>query len=134
MIIIVDFNSLFNQSNWLTINSYGFTPESHGVKKKATPKTIFGIKKKIREVTHIYNNQPLIGKIMTEEERKRLALKRKNKKFFDVYRKSITGVAAGDKEMKILAESIDSKFINERTGAAVSKEELELMKKMLSKR
>jgi len=71
---------------------------------------------------------------MTEEERKRLALKRKNKKFFDDYRKSITGVAAGDKEMKILAESIDSKFINERTGAAVSKEELELMKKMLSKR
>ena len=71
---------------------------------------------------------------MTEEERKRLALKRKNKKFFDDYRKSITGVAAGEKEMKILAESIDSKFINERTGAAVSKEELELMKKMLSKR
>ena len=134
MIIIVDFNSLFNQSNWLTINSYGFTPESHGVKKKANPKTIFGIKKKIREVTHIYNNQPLIGKIMTEEERKRLALKRKNKKFFDDYRKSITGVAAGDKEMKILAESIDSKFINERTGAAVSEEELKMMKKMLSKR
>ena len=71
---------------------------------------------------------------MTEEERKRLALKRKNKKFFDDYRKSITGVAAVDKEKKILAESIDSKFINERTGAAVSKEELELMKKMLSKR
>ena len=134
MIIIVNFNSLFNQSNWLTINSYGFTPESHGVKKKATPKTIFGIKNKIREVTHIYNNQPLIGKIMTEEERKRLALKRKNKKFFDDYRKSITGVAAGEKEMKILAESIDSKFINERTGAAVSEEELKMMKKMLSKR
>ena len=134
MIIIVNFNSLFNQSNWLTINSYGFAPESHGVKKKATPKTIFGIKKKIREVTHTYNNQPLIGKIMTEEERKRLALKRKNKKFFDDYRKSITGVAAGEKEMKILAESIDSKFINERTGAAVSEEELKMMKKMLSKR
>ena len=71
---------------------------------------------------------------MTEEERKRLALKRKNKKFFDDYRKSITGVAAGEKEMKILAESIDSKFINERTGAAVSEEELKMMKKMLSKR
>ena len=71
---------------------------------------------------------------MTEEERKRLALKRKNKKFFDDYRKSITGVAAGEKEMKILAESIDSKFINERTGAAVSEEELKMMKKMLRKR
>ena len=68
---------------------------------------------------------------MTEEERKRLALKRKNKKFFDDYRKSITGVAAGEKEMKILAESIDSKFINERTGAAVSEEELKLMKKLM---
>jgi len=41
------------------------------VKKKATPKTIFGIKNKIREVTHTYNNQPLIGKIMTEEETKK---------------------------------------------------------------
>ena len=88
MIIIVDFNSLFNQSNWLTINSYVFTLESHGVKKKANPKTIFGIKKKIREVTHIYNNQPLIGKIMTEEERKRLALKRKNKKFLMIIKKA----------------------------------------------
>jgi len=101
------------------------------VKKKATPKTIFGIKKKIREVTHTYNNQPLIGKIMTEEERKRLALEKKNKEFFNKYRKSITGVAAGEKEMEILAESIDSKFINERTGAAVSEEELKLMKKLM---
>ncbi len=80
---------------------------------------------------------------MTEEERKRLALakkkkqaelKAKNDQFFNEYRKSITGVAAGDKEMKFLAENIDSKFINERTGAAVSEEELELMKKMLKNR
>ena len=78
---------------------------------------------------------------MTEEERKRLALKRKNKKFFDDYRKSITGVAAGEKEMEILTKSIpdttkeiDLKFIAERTGAAVSEEELKMMKKMLSKR
>mgnify|MGYP006084216631 FL=1 len=34
------------------------------MKKKATPKTIFGIKNKFREVTHTYNNQPLIGKII----------------------------------------------------------------------
>ena len=58
-------------------------------------------------------------------------MKAKNQQFFNEYRKSITGVAAGDKEMKILAESIDSKFINERTGAAVSEKELELMKKLM---
>jgi len=71
---------------------------------------------------------------MTEEERKRLALEKKNKKFFNDYRKEITGVAAGDKEMKFLAENIDSKFIAERTGAAVSEEELAMMKKMLKNR
>ena len=49
----------------------------------------------------------------------------------------MTGVAAGDKEMEMLeksiptAESIDSKFINERTGAAVSEEELEMLKKLM---
>jgi len=106
------------------------------VKKKATPKTIFGIKNKFREVTHIYNNQPLIGKIMTEEERKRLALEKKNKEFFNKYRKSITGVAAGDKEMEILAKSIptadlDAKFIAERTGGAVTEEELKMLKKLM---
>ena len=36
--------------------------------------------------------------------------------------------------MKILAESIDSKFINERTGAAVSEEELEMIKKLMPNR
>ncbi len=71
---------------------------------------------------------------MTEEERKRLALKKKNKEFFNDYRKEITGVAAGGKEMKFLAENIDSKFIAERTGAAVSEEELAMMKKMLKNR
>ena len=83
-----------------------FGSESPGGEEKATPKLYLDYKKKTREVTHIYNNQPLIGKIMTEEERKRLALKRKNKKFFDDYRKGITGVAAGEKEMEILTKSI----------------------------
>ena len=131
MIIIVDFNSLFNQSNWLTINSYGFTPESHGVKKKATPKTIFGIKKKIREVTHTYNNQPLIEKIMTREEMlKKLAEMNKN----------IKGTAS-DKDMDLMRKSIpdttkeiDLKFIAERTGAAVSEEELLKLKALLGKK
>tara|TARA_R110002110_G_scaffold5566_1_gene28677 strand:+ start:167 stop:520 length:354 start_codon:yes stop_codon:yes gene_type:complete len=117
------------------------------VKKKANPKTIFGIKKKIREVTHIYNNQPLIGKIMTEEERKRLALKRKNKKFFDDYKKSITGVAAGEKEMEILTKSIPNltqkkdtsekgtmaDFVS-KMGGSVSEEELKRIKALISKR
>ena len=72
---------------------------------------------------------------MTEEERKRLALKRKNKKFFDDYRKSITGVAS-DKEIAMLEKSIpkaeiDAKFIAERTGGAVSEEELEMLKKLM---
>ncbi len=73
---------------------------------------------------------------MTEEERKRLALKKKNKEFFNKYRKSITGVAAGEKEIEMLTKSIptadlDAKFIAERTGGAVSEEELELIKKLM---
>ena len=78
---------------------------------------------------------------MTEEERKRLALKKKqaelkakNQQFFNEYRKSITGVAAGEKEMKILAESIDSKFINERTGAAVSHRRIKINEKINANR
>ncbi len=73
---------------------------------------------------------------MTEEERKRLALEKKNKEFFNKYRKGITGVAAGEKEIEMLTKSIptadlDAKFIAERTGGAVSEEELELIKKLM---
>ena len=76
---------------------------------------------------------------MTEEERKRLALEKKNKEFFNKYRKGITGVAAGEKEIEMLTKSIsgadlDEKFIAEKIGGAVSEEELKLIKKLLPKR
>ena len=83
---------------------------------------------------------------MTEEERKRLAKKKRqaefkaeNNKFFNEYRKGITGVAAGEKEIEMLTKSIptadlDAKFIAERTGGAVSEEELELIKKLMPNR
>ena len=72
-----------------------------------------------------------------ELKKKQAELKAKNQQFFNKYRKSITGVAAGDKEMEILAKSIptaelDEKFIAERTGGAVSEEELKMLKKLMS--
>ena len=84
---------------------------------------------------------------MTEEERKRLALakkkrqaelKAKNNQFFNEYRKGITGVAAGEKEIEMLTKSIsgadlDEKFIAEKTGGAVSEEELKILRNMLRK-
>ncbi len=66
---------------------------------------------------------------MTPEELKKL-LAVQSAKF-----KNITG-AASDKEIDILKDSVpkaemDAKFITERTGAAVSEEELEMLKKLM---
>jgi uncharacterized lipoprotein YehR (DUF1307 family) len=66
---------------------------------------------------------------MTPEEYKKL-LEKQKAKF-----KKITGVAS-DKEVAMLKDSIpkpeiDAKFITERTGAAVSEEELEMLKKLM---
>ena len=66
---------------------------------------------------------------MTPEEYKKL-LEKQKAKF-----KNITGVAS-DKEVAMLKDSIpkaemDAKFIAERTGAAVSEEELEMLKKLM---
>jgi len=66
---------------------------------------------------------------MTPEEYKKL-LEKQKAKF-----KKITGVAS-DKEIAMLKDSIpkpelDAKFIAERTGAAVSEEELEMLKKLM---
>ena len=66
---------------------------------------------------------------MTPEELKKL-LAVQSAKF-----KNITG-AASDKEINILKDTIpqsdlDAKFITERTGAAVSEEELEMLKKLI---
>jgi len=66
---------------------------------------------------------------MTPEELKKL-LEKQKAKF-----KNITGVAS-DKEVAMLKDSIpkaemDAKFIAERTGAAVSEEELEMLKKLM---
>lgn len=105
------------------------------MKKKATPKTYLEIKNKIREVTHTYNNQPLLGNIMTEEERKKRA---KAQKALELKFKSLTGVATQKDNNAIdranVIEGLDLKFIAERTGAAVSEEELAMMKKMLKNR
>ena len=84
---------------------------------------------------------------MTEEERRKL-LKQKNSQFFNQYRKNIAGAGVGEKDMEFLLKSIPNntvqkdlstkgaflKFVTEKTGAAVSEEELKMMKKMLSKR
>ena len=65
---------------------------------------------------------------MTPEEYKKL-LEKQKAKFNDM-----TGVAS-QKEKNLLMEipkaEIDAKFIAERTGAAVSEEELELIKKLM---
>jgi len=66
---------------------------------------------------------------MTAEEYKKL-LEKQKAKF-----KNITGVAS-DKEVAMLKDSIpkaeiDAKFVTERTGAAVSEEELEMLKKLM---
>ena len=53
----------------------------------------------------------MAGKSYMEDEEKRKKLKKfqdKNLEFFNKYRKSITGVAAGDKEMKFLSEMAPS--------------------------
>ena len=67
---------------------------------------------------------------MTPEEYKKL-LEKQKAKFNDM-----TGVAS-DKEIAMLEKSIptaelDAKFIAERTGGAVSEEELEMLKKLMS--
>ena len=74
---------------------------------------------------------------MTEEEllKKRAAAYKKMMEA-NLKRKKMTGMVAGDKEMEILAKSIptaelDAKFIAERTGGAVSEEELEMLKKLM---
>ncbi len=68
---------------------------------------------------------------MTPEEYKKL-LEKQKAKFNDM-----TGVAS-QKEKNLLMEipkaEIDAKFIAERTGAAVSEEELELIKKLMPNR
>ena len=69
---------------------------------------------------------------MTPEEYKKL-LEKQKAKFNDM-----TGVAS-DKEIAMLEKSIptaeiDEKFIAERTGGAVSEEELELIKKLMPNR
>jgi len=68
---------------------------------------------------------------MTQEEMK---------KFLASLNKNIKG-SISDKEMSIFQKTtpknpkdIDLKFIAEKTGAAVSEEELKMMKKMLNKR
>ena len=84
---------------------------------------------------------------MTEEERKRLALKRKNEKFLNEYRKGITGVAAGDKEIEMLTKSLPNMTQKKDTsekgtladfvskmGGSVSEEELKRIKALLPKR
>jgi len=66
---------------------------------------------------------------MTPEEYKKL-LEKQKAKFNDM-----TGVAS-QKEKNLLMEipkaEIDAKFIAERTGGAVSEEELEMLKKLMS--
>jgi len=91
---------------------------------------------------------------MTEEERKRLAKKKRqakfkaeNNKFFNQYRKSITGVAAGEKEIEMLTKSIPNMTQKKDTsekgvladfvakmGGSVSEEELKRIKALLPKR
>jgi len=65
---------------------------------------------------------------MTPEEYKKL-LEKQKAKFNDM-----TGVAS-KKEKNLLMEipkaEIDAKFVTERTGAAVSEEELEMLKKLM---
>ena len=50
------------------------------------------------------------GKSYMEDEKKKKykEFQKKNLEFFNKYRKSITGVAAGDKEMKFLSEMAPS--------------------------
>jgi len=75
------------------------------------------------------------GKSYMEDEKNKkqkeqmAALKAKLTQEANAFRKSITGIAAGDKEIK----SLEEKFIAEKTGAAVSEEELLLIKSLLPK-
>ena len=52
----------------------------------------------------------MAGKSYMEDEKKKKykEFQKKNLEFFNKYRKSITGVAAGDKEMKYLSEMAPS--------------------------
>ena len=70
------------------------------------------------------------GNLSEEELKKKLAQASND------FRKNMVGIAAGDKEIAMLKDSIpkaeiDAKFIAERTGAAVSEEELEMLKKLM---
>jgi len=72
---------------------------------------------------------------MTEEERKRLAKKRqaelkaKNLQSFNMFRKTLTGTAAGKNEI----ESSMADFVA-KMGGSVSEEELKKIKALLPKR
>ena len=74
---------------------------------------------------------------MTEEEllKKRAAAYKKMMEA-NLKRKKMTGMVAGDKEIEMLKKSIptaelDEKFIAERTGGAVTEEELKMLKKLM---
>lgn len=73
------------------------------------------------------------GKSYMEDEKNKkqkeqmAALKARLMKEANAFRKSLVGIAAGDKEIK----SLEDKFIAEKTGAAVSEEELKLIKSLL---
>ena len=91
---------------------------------------------------------------MTEEERKRLAKKKRqaefkaeNNKFFNQYRKMVAGSGAGEKEMEMLTKSIPNMTQKKDTsekgtladfvakmGGSVSEEELKRIKALLPKR
>lgn len=49
-------------------------------------------------------------------------------------RKKITGVAAGEKEIRQLDSMINNQLRKEITGAAIGEEELELLKSVLPKK